>query len=156
MEMLKSMAGIDMVHIPYKGTSPALTDLLAGQISLMFNSMPSVLPQVKAGKLKGIAVGSAKRSPAAPDTPTVAESGVPGFNYVTWYGLFAPAATPKAIIAKLNTEVVRMLTEPELAQRLAVQGADPQSSTPEGLARYMREEHERWKKVIKTANIKSE
>ena len=156
MEMLKSMAGIDMVHIPYKGTAPALTDLLAGQVSLMFNSMPSVLPQVKSGKLKGIAVGSAKRSPAAPDIPTVAESGVPGFDYVTWYGLFAPAATPRAIIAKLNAQVVSMLAEPELAQRLAVQGADPQSSTPEGLARYMHEEHERWKKVIKSAGIKAE
>ena len=156
MEMLKSMAGIDMVHIPYKGTAPALTDLLAGQVSLMFNSMPSVLPQVKSGKLKGIAVGSAKRSPAVPDIPTVAESGVPGFDYVTWYGLFAPAATPKAIIAKLNAQVVSMLAEPELAQRLVVQGADPQSSTPEGLARYMREEHERWKKVITSAGIKAE
>jgi tripartite-type tricarboxylate transporter receptor subunit TctC len=150
------MAGIDMLHIPYKGTAPALTDLLAGQVSLMFNSMPSVLPHVKSGKLKGIAVGSAKRSPAAPDIPTVAESGVPGFDYVTWYGLFAPAATPRAIIAKLNAQVVSMLAEPELAQRLVVQGADPQSSTPEGLARYMREEHERWKKVITSAGIKAE
>ncbi len=156
MEMLKAMAGIDMVHIPYKGTAPALTDLLGGQVSLLFNSMPTVLPHVKGGKLKGIAVGSAKRSPAAPDIPTVAESGVPGFDYVTWYGLFAPAATPRAIVAKLNAEVVRMLAGPELAQRLAVQGADPRSSTPEGLARYMREEHERWKKVIKSANIRIE
>jgi len=154
MEMLKAMAGIDLVHIPYKGTAAALTDLLAGQVSLMFNSMPSVLPQVRNGKLKGIAVGSARRSAAAPDIPTVAESGLPGFDYVTWYGLYAPAATPKAIIRKLNAEIVRMLADPELAQRLAVQGADPQSSTPEGLARYMREEHARWKKVITTAGIR--
>jgi len=154
MEMLKAMAGIDLVHIPYKGTAAALTDVLAGQVSLMFNSMPSVLPQVRNGKLKGIAVGSARRSPAAPDIPTVAESGLPGFDYVTWYGLYAPAATPKAIIRKLNTEIVRMLADPELAQRLAVQGADPQSTTPEGLARYMREEHARWKRVITTAGIK--
>jgi tripartite-type tricarboxylate transporter receptor subunit TctC len=111
---------------------------------------------VRNGKLKGIAVGSARRSPAAPDIPTVAESGLPGFDYVTWYGLYAPAATPKAIIRKLNAEIVHMLADPELAQRFAVQGADPQSSTPEGLARYMREEHARWKKVIATAGIKPE
>jgi tripartite-type tricarboxylate transporter receptor subunit TctC len=154
MEMLKFMTGIDMLHVPYKGTAPALTDLLAGQVSLMFNSMPSVLPHVKANRLKGIAVGSAQRSPAVPDIPTVAESGVPGFDYVTWYGLFAPARTPRAVTAKLNAEVVRMLAEPEMAQRLAAQGADPQSSTPEGLARYMREEHERWKKVIQVAGIR--
>jgi tripartite-type tricarboxylate transporter receptor subunit TctC len=97
-EMLKSMSGIDMVHIPYKGTAPAITDVLAGHVSLMFNSMPSVLQYVKAGRLKGIAVGSAKRSPAAPEIPTVAESGVPGFQYVTWYGLLGPAALPKDIV----------------------------------------------------------
>lgn len=155
-EMLKAMAGIDMVHIPYKGTAPAITDLLAGQVSLMFNSMPSVLPQVKSGKLKGIAVGSAKRSPAAPEIPTVAEAGVPGFEYVTWYGLFAPAATPRDIVARLNTEVVRILADPELAQRFSSQGAEPSSTTPEQLAKFQRDEHERWKRVIQSAAIKLE
>ncbi|OFZ88541.1 MAG: hypothetical protein A3I62_00255 [Betaproteobacteria bacterium RIFCSPLOWO2_02_FULL_62_79] len=155
-EMLKAMAGIDMVHIPYKGTAPALTDLLAGQVSLMFNSMPSVLPQVKSGKLKGIAVGSAKRSPAAPEIPTVSEAGVPGFEYVTWYGLFAPAATPRDIVARLNTEVVRILADPELAQRFSSQGAEPSSTTPEQLAKFQRDEHERWKRVIQSAGIKLE
>ena len=154
MELLKSMAGIDIVHIPYKGTSPAVTDLLTGQVSLMFNSMPSVLPQVRAGKLKGIAVGSAKRSQAAPEIPTVAEAGVPGFEYVTWYGLFAPAATPKEIVAKLHGEMVRMLGERELAQRFASQGAEPASTTPAELAKFMRAEHERWKQVIKSGRIK--
>ena len=153
-EMLKAMAGIDMVHIPYKGTAPALIDLMAGQVSLMFNSMPSVLPHVTSGKLKGIAVGSAKRSPAAPEIPTVAEAGVAGFEYVTWYGLFAPAATPKDIITRLNTEVVRMLADPELAQRFSSQGAEPSSTTPEQLAAFQREEHERWKRVIQSARIK--
>jgi len=153
-ELLKSMTGIDLVHIPYKGSAPALTDVLAGQISLMFNSMPTVLQHIRGGKLKGIAVGSAKRSPAMPDTPTVAESGVPGFDYVTWYGMFAPAATPKTIIAKLNAEVVKILGERELSQRLAVQGADPSPSTPEQLGRYMLEEQNRWRKVIKSANLK--
>jgi tripartite-type tricarboxylate transporter receptor subunit TctC len=153
-EMLKSMTGIELVHIPYKGSAPALTDVLAGQIPLMFNSMPSVIPHIKAGKLKGIAVGSAKRSPAMPDTPTVAESGVPGFDYVTWYGMFAPVATPKPIVAKLNAEVVKMLGEREMSQRLAVQGADPSPSTPEQLMRYRLEEENRWRKVIKSANLK--
>jgi tripartite-type tricarboxylate transporter receptor subunit TctC len=154
MEMLKSMAGVDMLHIPYKGTAPAITDVLAGQVSLMFNSMPSVLPHVKNRKLKGIAVSSARRSAAAPEIPTVSEAGLPGFEYVTWYGLYAPAATPRDIVAKLNAEVVKMLAAPELSQRFASQGAEPASSTPEQLAKHMRDEYENWKKVIKSANIK--
>jgi tripartite-type tricarboxylate transporter receptor subunit TctC len=154
MEMLKSMAGIDMLHIPYKGTAPAITDVLAGQVSLMFNSMPSVLPHVKNKKLKGIAVSSARRSAAAPDIPTVAEAGLAGFQYVTWYGLYAPAATPREIVMKLNTQVVKILAEPELSQRFSSQGAEPAGSSPEQLALHMREEHESWKKVIKSANIR--
>lgn len=156
MELLKSLAKIDLVHIPYKGTAPAITDLVSGRVSLMFNSMPSVLPQVQARKLRGIAVGSAQRSPAAPDIPTVAESGVPGFEYVTWYGLYAPAATPKDIVARLNAEVVRILADPEVARRFAAQGAEPRSTTPEELARFQREEYERWKRVIRSAGIKPE
>jgi tripartite-type tricarboxylate transporter receptor subunit TctC len=156
MEMLKSMTGIDMVHIPYKGTAPAITDILAGNVSLMFNSMPSVLPQMKSGKLRGIAVGSAKRSPAAPDIPTVAESGVPGFEYVTWYGLFAPAGTPRDIVNRLNAQVVRMLADPELAKRFASQGAEPMSNTPEQLAQYRRAEFERWRKLIAEQKLRVE
>jgi tripartite-type tricarboxylate transporter receptor subunit TctC len=150
------MTGIDMVHIPYKGTAPAVTDLLGGQVSLMFNSMPSVLQHVKSGRLKGIAVGSAKRSPAAPDIPTVAESGVPGFQYVTWYGIFGPAALPKGTVAKLNAEIVRILQDKEVAQRLAREGAEPAPGTPEELARFMRAEHEQWKKTIAAAKLKLE
>jgi tripartite-type tricarboxylate transporter receptor subunit TctC len=156
MEMLKAMAGIDMLHVPYKGTGPALVDLFSGQVSLQFTSMPAVLPHVKTGKLKGIAVGSPRRSPAVPEVPTVAESGVPGFEFVAWYGLFAPAGTPPAIINRLNGQIVRILGDAELSQRLASQGAEPSPTTPEGLARYMREDHERWKKVIKDANIRVE
>lgn len=148
MEMLKSMTGIDMVHVPYKGTAPAITDILAGNVSLMFNSMPSVLPQARSGKLRGIAVGSARRSPAAPDIPTVAESGVPGFEYVTWYGLFAPSGTPREIVVRLNAQVVKMLAEPELSKRFASQGAEPSSNTPEQMAQYRRSEYERWRKLI--------
>ena len=153
-EMLKAMAGIDLTHIPYKGSAPALTDVLAGQVSMLFNSMPTVIQHVKGGRLKGVAVGTLKRSPAMPDTPTVAESGVPGFDYVTWYGVFAPAATPKPIVMRLNAEIVKMLTDRDIAQRLAAQGAEPSPSTPEQLASYMQEEQERWRKVIRSAKLK--
>ncbi len=158
MELLKSMAGVNLVHIPYKGTAPAMTELMAGQISVMFNSMPSVLPQIAAGRLRGIAVGSAKRSPAAPDIPTVAESSpsLKGFQYVTWYALLAPAATPKDVIAKINAESVKILSQPEMVQRLSSQGAEPAPGTPEELGKFMRDEFEDWKKVIKAANIKLE
>ena len=156
MELLKTLTGIDMVHVPYKGTGPAVTDLLGGQVQLMFNSMPLVLPLVKSGKLKGLAVGSPQRSPAAPDLPTVAEAGVPGFENVTWYGMFAPARTPAEIITKLNAQVVKILADPEMAQRLASQGAEPRSTTPAELAAFMRVEAVRWGKVIKTAGIKLE
>jgi len=156
MELLKALAHIEIVHVPYKGTGPAITDLLGGQVQLMFNSMPSVLPLIKSGKLKGLAVGSAQRSPAIPDIPTVAEAGVPGFENVTWYGMFAPARTPHDIIVKLNQQVVKILAEPEMAQRLASQGAEPRSSTPEELVKFMRVESARWKKVIQAAGIKLE
>ncbi len=156
MELLKSMAGVNMVHIPYKGTAPAMTELIAGQISAMFNSMPSVLPHIATGRLRGIAVGSAKRSLAAPDIPTVAEAGLKGFQYVTWYALLAPAATPKDVITKINAESVKALSQPEMVQRLSSQGAEPAPGTPEELAKFMREEFEDWKKVIKAANIKLE
>ena len=156
MEMLKSMTGIDMLHVPYKGTAPAVTDILAGHVSLMFNSMPSVLPQARSGKLRGIAVGSSRRSPAAPDIPTVAESGVPGFEYVTWYGLYVPAHTPRDIVNRLQAQVVKILAEPELSQRFASQGAEPSSSTPEQLAQYRRAEFERWRKLIAAMNLRVE
>ncbi|MGA0115038.1 MAG: Bug family tripartite tricarboxylate transporter substrate binding protein [Burkholderiales bacterium] len=154
MELLKSRAGVNLTHIPYKGTAPALTDLISGQISVMFNSMPSVLPHVKSGRLRGIAVGSGRRSPAAPDIPTVAEAGYKGYQYVTWYALLAPAAVPKDVIAKINADAVRALTRPELANRLASQGAEPAPGTPEALAKFWRDEYEGWVKVIKTANLK--
>jgi tripartite-type tricarboxylate transporter receptor subunit TctC len=156
MEMLKSMTGIDMVHVPYKGTAPAVTDILAGNVSLMFNSMPSVLPQARSGRLRGLAVSSARRSAAAPDIPTVAEAGVPGFDYVTWYGLFAPAGTPRDIVNRLNAQVAKMLAEPELAKRFASQGAEPLSNSPDQLAQYRRAEYERWRKLIAEMKLKVE
>jgi tripartite-type tricarboxylate transporter receptor subunit TctC len=154
MELLKTLTAINVVHIPYKGTGPAITDLIAGQVQLMFNSMPSVLPHVRTGKLRAIAVGSANRSRAVPDIPTVAESGVPGFEYVTWYGLFVPAKTPKDIVQKLNDALVTILSDPEMSKWLISQGAEPAATTPAQLRRYMEEETQRWKKVIAAAHIK--
>lgn len=156
MEMLKSMAGIDMVHVPYKGTAPAITDILAGNVSLMFNSMPSVLPLVAAGRLRGIAVSSARRSKAAPDLPTVAEAGIPGFDYVTWYGLFAPAGTPSDVIDRLNGLLRKILADPELAKRFASQGAEPLTNSPQELAQYRRAEYERWRKLIVRMKLKAD
>jgi tripartite-type tricarboxylate transporter receptor subunit TctC len=156
MELLKSMTGINVVHVPYKGGGPAMTELLAGQVQLLFNSIPSVLPQVKAGRLKALAVGSARRSPAMPDVPTVAESGVPGYEYATWYGLFTPAGTPRAVIAQLNKAVAAALKNPELAQSLAAQGSEPNPTTPDELARFVKSEHDRWSRVVKAAHMKAE
>jgi tripartite-type tricarboxylate transporter receptor subunit TctC len=156
MELLKSMTGINVVHVPYKGGGPAMTELLAGQVQLLFNSIPSVLPQVKAGRLKALAVGSARRSPAMPDVPTVAESGVPGYEYATWYGLFAPAGTPRPVIAQLNKAVAAALKNPELAQSLASQGSEPNPTTPDELARFVKSEHDRWSRVVMAAHLTAE
>ena len=153
LELFKAATGINVVHVPYKGGAPALTDLIAGQVQLLFISIPSVMPQVKAGRLKAIAVSSARRSLSAPEVPTVAESGYPGFEYVNWNALFAPAATPRAIINKLNSEVVKIMRDPDLAQKLVSQGAEPAPGTPEQLAQYMRVDFDRWRKVIRAAGI---
>jgi tripartite-type tricarboxylate transporter receptor subunit TctC len=154
LELLKLTSGIDVVHVPYKGGAPAVTDLIAGQVQLLWVSIPSVLPHVKAGRLRALAVSTAKRSASAPDIPTVAESGYPGFEYSNWNALFAPAKTSPAIVKQVNAAIVKILREPEVAQKLVSLGADPAPGTPEELARYMRTDHERWKKVIRTAGIK--
>ena len=156
LELLKLTTGLDAVHVPYKGGAPAITDLISGQVQLLWVSIPSVLPHVKAGRLRALAVSTARRSASAPDVPTVAESGYPGFEYSNWNALFAPAGTPPAIVKRVNGAIVRVLKEPDVAQRLSSQGADPAPGSPEELARYMRTDHERWKKVIRTANIRAE
>jgi tripartite-type tricarboxylate transporter receptor subunit TctC len=153
-EMLKHLAKVDIVHVPYKGGGPAMTDLIAGQVQMQFSSIPTVLAHVKAGRIKMLAIGSAKRSPALPDVPTIAEAGVPGYEYTTWYGVFAPRKTPAATVTKLNEAVTKAVASPEVAQRLMPNGAEPSSSTPEELTRYMKEESARWAKVIKAANIR--
>lgn len=154
LELLKITAGFDAVHVPYKGGAPAVTDLIGGQVHLLWVSIPSVLPHVKAGRLRALAVSTAKRSASAPDVPTVAESGYPGFEYSNWNALFAPAKTPTAIVTKVNAAIVKILGEAEIAQKLSSQGADPAPGSPEDLARYMRTDFERWKKVIRNAGIK--
>ena len=154
LELLKLTAGFDAVHVPYKGGAPAIADLVGGQVQLLWVSIHSVLPHVKAGRLRALAVSTARRSASAPEVPTVAESGYPGFEYSNWNALFAPAGTSPAIVKQVNAAVVKALGEPDIAQRLTSQGADPAPGSPEALAKYMRLDHERWKKVIKAAGIK--
>ena len=155
-EMLKHLAGIDIVHVAYKGGGPAMTDLIAGQVQLQFSSIPTVLTHVKAGRIKMLAIGSGKRSPALPDVPTIAEAGVPGYEYTTWYGIFAPSATPAATIKLLHAAVVKAVLSPEVSQRLTPQGAEPAPSTPQELTQYMKDESARWAKTIKAAKIRLE
>src|SRR5688572_15978609 len=152
MELLKTMSGIDIVHVPYKGSAPAVLDLMSGSVSVFFSSIPVMLTHVKAGRLKALAVGSAKRSPAAPDIPTVAEA-VPGFEYVTWYGLFAPSATPKPVVARLNEAVVKSLKLPQLDQQLRAQGSEPQPTTPGEATKFMKAEHARWSRVVAVTGL---
>jgi tripartite-type tricarboxylate transporter receptor subunit TctC len=155
-EMFNTMAGVKMLHVPYKGAVPALSDLLGGQVSLIFSSMPPALPLVKAGKLRALGVTSTTRSPAAPEIPTLAESGLPGYVVSNWYGILAPRGTPKEIVAKLNAEIVRILNMPDVKESLAVQGAEPFTSTPEQFAAYIKEETEKWAKIVKYSGVQLE
>jgi tripartite-type tricarboxylate transporter receptor subunit TctC len=155
-ELLKWLAGVDIVHVPYKGGAPALTDLLGGQIQMAFSSVPAVLPHIKAGRLVALGVGSAKRSPALPNIPTIAEAGVPGYEYTTWYGIFAPAKTPRTLIARLNAEIVKAMETPDIKDRFTALGGDPDPETPEELRAYMANESAKWAKIIKAANIRVE
>ncbi|MGZ5227941.1 MAG: tripartite tricarboxylate transporter substrate binding protein, partial [Burkholderiales bacterium] len=153
-ELLKSMARIDMTHVPYKGSPPALIDLLAGRVPIMSSTMPPVLPHIKTGKVRALAVTSVQRSAALPDVPTVAESGVPGYEAIAWQGLLAPAGTPKALIARINAEFVKVLKQPDIVAKLNEQGYDTVASTPEWFASYIRSEIAKWAKVIKASGIK--
>ncbi len=153
-EMFKYMTGTDIVHVPYKGFAPAITDMLGGQVQVKFNPVTALLPYVKSGKLRPIAVSAKERVGVLPEVPTIAESGVPGYVYELWYSLMAPAKTPASIIGTLNREIVKILAEPETAQRFV--GGDPRSSTPEALAKLIREEFDRTSKVVKAANIKAD
>ena len=155
-ELLKSMTGINLVHIPYKGTGPGMNDLVAGQIPIMFPTALSGMPFVKTGHLKAIGVTSAQRIPALPDVPTIAEAGVPGYEASSWGGIMVPAKTPKSIINKLNVATVKALAIPEVRERLIGLGADVKTSTPEEFKAYLRVEIDKWKKVARFANISVE
>lgn len=153
-ELFKSMAGVDMLHIPYKGSAPAVTDLIAGQVQLMFDNLPSSLAQVKAGKLRPIAVTSRERSPALPDVPTIAESGLPGYEATSWFGMHAPAGTQKDIVAKISATVAKSLRTPEMMERLASQGAQPVGNTPEEFTEFVRAEITKWARVVKASGAR--
>jgi tripartite-type tricarboxylate transporter receptor subunit TctC len=155
MELLKQAAGLEMLHVPYKGTAPALIEMIAGQVQLMFTSLPSVQPHVTAGRLKLLATGAARRTPAIPDTPTLSET-IPGYELVTWYAVFLPHRTPAAIVNQLHAVLVTLLRSPEIERQFAQNGVEPANSTPQQLAAYMRAETERWGKVIRTSGIRLE
>jgi tripartite-type tricarboxylate transporter receptor subunit TctC len=155
-ELFKTMTGIDMTHVPYKGRATAIPDLLGGRVTMMFDNMPSSLPLVKEGKLRALGVTSAARSPAAPDIPTIAEQGLPGFEAVSWFALFAPAGTPRPVVDKLQGEVKKILALPEIARKLAEIGLDPVGSSADELAAYQRTEIAKWAKVVKDSGAKVE
>jgi len=155
-EIFRMRTNINIVHVPYKGTPAAVTDLMGGQVQLMFANTLSVLPQVKSGRLRALAIGSLKRSAAAPELPTVAESGVPGFEAITWFGMLAPAGTPKEIIARLYTETHKILEQPATREALASQGADPFSLTPDEFRAYLKSELAKWAKAVQATGVKPE
>ena len=148
-ELFKSMTGTDLLHVPYKGSAPAMTDLLGGQIAIMFDNMPSAIQHVRSGKLRPIAVTTAKRSPELPDIPTIAEAGVPGYEAMSWFGLFAPAATPKPVLDRLNAALVKVLNQPDVKKKIAEQGGDVVAETPEQFAAFIKAETAKWGKVVK-------
>jgi len=155
-ELFNSMAGVKMVHVPYKGAAPALADLLGGQVQLMFSTMPPALPHVKDGKLRALAVTSSKRSRAMPELPTVDEVALPGFEANTWHGVVVPAGTPAAVVVRLNREIVAILHMPEVVARLSGQGAEALGSTPEEFAAYIKSETLKWAKVVRDSGAKAE
>ena len=155
-ELFKSMARVDLLHVPYKGTGQALTDLLAGQVDLMFAPAQTVISHVKAGRLKALATTGDKRAATLPDVPTVAEAGLPGYAAVGWFGLLAPAATPQPIVAQLSRDANRVLGEREVRERMATLGAEPAGDTPEEFARFIRDDQAKWSKLMREAGIKPE
>ncbi len=153
-ELFKVMAGIELTHVPYKGASLALTDLMGGHIQLTFSQPPIVLPHIKSGKVKGLAITSAQRLAALPEFPTFAESGVAGYDATSWQGLVAPAGTPRAIVMKLNSEIRRALQLPEIGARLAAEGSEAGNTTPDEFGAYIRREIAKWARVVKGSGLK--
>ena len=155
-ELFRVMAGVEIIHVPYKGGGAAVTDLLAGQVSMYFGTTPSTVPHVRTGKLRALAVTSLKRSRVAPDVPTMDEAALPGFENAAWHGLLAPAATPPAVIDKLHTEVVRVLRLPEIIERMGAQGVDIIGGTPAELAAFIRQDLAKYDKLVKSAGLRIE
>lgn len=153
-ELFNAMGGVKMAHVPYKGSAPALTDVMGGQADLMFDTMLSSMPHVKAGKLKALAVTSSQRSPSAPGIPTVAESGLPGYEAIAWNGLLAPAGTPKEVVDRLSAELKKVLDNPEVAQRFEAQGFAAAWSTPTAYAGFLQAEVDKWGKVVKASGAR--
>jgi tripartite-type tricarboxylate transporter receptor subunit TctC len=153
-ELFNTMAGVKMQHIPYKGRAQAVPDLLGGRITMIFDNMPSALPLVKAGEVKAIAVTSATRSPAAPNIPTIAESGLPGFEATSWFALYAPAGLPKDVQARINAETARVMALPDVKEKLATLGLEVATGTPEALGTFMQAETAKWAKVVKESGAK--
>ena len=154
MELLKSMAGIELIHVPYKGSSPALTDVMAGQVAVMSVNMPPAVPLVKAGKLRALAVTTRTRSPLMPEVPTVAESGLPGYETVAWFGVLAPAGTPKEIVNRLSVEIAKIARSPEMRERLVSLGAEPVGGTPDEFAAVIARDIAKWTALAKSVGIK--
>jgi len=152
-ELFKRMAKIDMTHVPYKGTAPAITDLIAGQIQMMMSPFPTALPHVKAGRLRALAVTEEKRSPVLPNIPTVAESGLPGYAAASWFAVLAPAGTPKPVVTKVNTDINRVFTRADVKAIFAADGSEPVGGTPEELATSMREGMAKWGRLVRELNI---
>ena len=155
-ESFKLAAGVAMQHVPYKGSAPAITDLIGGQVQLMFDSMPSAMPHVKAGKIRPLAVTTARRVAAVPDLPTVAEAGVPGYDISTWYGIWAPRGTPRDIALRLQFEIAKVLRLPEVRERFAGLGAEPVGNTPDEFAAYCRSELDKWARVVRESGAKAD
>lgn len=155
-ELFRSMSGIDVVHVPYKGTGPAITDLVGGQVQAMITGVVALMPHVKSSRLRALGVTSMKRVAALPDVPTIAESGVSGFDVSSWFGVFLPARTPRPIVMKMNQEIGRILANPEVRQRLIDQGADPASDTPEEFAAYVKSEMTRWGQVVRNTGARAD
>jgi tripartite-type tricarboxylate transporter receptor subunit TctC len=156
LELFRLNAGIDVIHVPYKGGGPALAEVVAGQVQALFSLALIATQQIKAGRLRGLAITSAKRSPVAPELPTVAESGLPGFEVIGWFGWLAPAAMPKPIVTRLNSELVRALRLPDVREKLLSQSTEPVGNTPQEFGAFMKSEHAKWAKVIKAANVRVE
>jgi tripartite-type tricarboxylate transporter receptor subunit TctC len=148
------MAGVDMLHVPYKGSSGARTDLLGGQVQMMFDAITTMAPNVQAGKLKALGSSGKVRSAVLPDVPTVSEAGVPGYDAVIWLGIMAPAATPRAVVERLNTEITRIVNAPEMKAAWAKQGAVAMAMTPEEFARFMREDIDKWARIVRISGAK--